>query len=65
MQFLLMVVDSKKLYYLKLCLKKWCGLHWPIARKNDLISLRSGALVAIFVYNFVHAYKCDNNLETA
>ena len=27
--------------------KKWCGLRWPIARKNDLISLRSGALVAI------------------
>ena len=45
--------------------KMWCGLRWPIVRKNDLISLRSGALVAIFVYNFVHAYKCDNNLETA
>ena len=49
----------------KIMFEKVVWLRWPITRKNDLISLRSGALVAIFVYNFVHAYKCDNNLETA
>ena len=29
------------------------------------MTVRSGALVAIFVYNLVYAYKFDNNLETA
>ena len=32
----------------------------PIARKKDLMTVRSGAFVAISVYNLVYAYKFDN-----
>ena len=41
------------------------GLLWPIARKGNLISLRSAAFFTIFVCNLVHAYKFHGNLKTA
>ena len=40
------------------------GLLWPIARKGNLISLRSAAFFTIFVCNLVHAYKFHGNLKT-
>ena len=49
----------------KIVCQKVRGLLWPIARKKDLISLRSAALVAIFVYNLVDDNKCQNNFKTA
>ena len=44
--------------------KKRRGLPWPIARKTNLISLRSAAFFTIFVCNFVHAYKFHSSLKT-
>ena len=41
------------------------GLLWPIARKGNLITLRSTAFFIIFVCNLVHAYKFHGNLKTA
>ena len=41
------------------------GLLWPIARKKNLISLRSVAFFTIFVSNLVHAYKFHGNFKTA
>ena len=41
------------------------GLLRPIARKENLISIRSAAaFFAIFVCNLVHAYKFHGNLQT-
>ena len=41
------------------------GLLWPIARKNNLISLRSASFFSNFVSNLVHAYKFHGNLKIA
>ena len=43
------------------CEKK--GLLWPIARKENLINVRSAAFVIIFVCNLVLACKCHRNLK--
>ena len=41
------------------------GLLRPIARKENLISIRSAAAFStIFVWNLVHAYKFHGNLQT-
>ena len=40
------------------------GLLWPIARKRNLISLRSAAFFTIFVCNLVHANKFYGYLRT-
>ena len=39
------------------------GLLWPIARKRNLIRLRSAAFFTIFVCNLVHAYKFHGYLK--
>ena len=39
------------------------GLIRAIARKSNLISLRSAAFFAIFVCNLVHAYKFHGYLK--
>ena len=39
------------------------GLLWPIARKENLINVRSAAFVIIFVCNLVLACKCHRNLK--
>ena len=45
---------------------KWMGnATADCEKKTDLMSVRSGALVATFVYNLVYTYKCDNYLEIA
>ena len=44
--------------------KLW-GSPRPIAKKTDLMSGHSGAIVATIVNNLVYTYKCDNYLETA
>ena len=44
--------------------KLW-GSPRPIAKKTDLMSVHSGAIVATIVNNLVYTYKCDNYLETA
>ena len=49
-----------KIVYIKLM-----GTATADCEKTDLIGVRSGALVATFVYNLVCTYKCDNYLETA
>ena len=41
------------------------GLLWPIARKKNLISLRSASFLTNFVSNLVHAYKFHGNLKMA
>ena len=41
------------------------GLLRPIARKRNLISLRSAAFFTIFECNLVHAYKFHGYLKTA
>ena len=41
------------------------GLLWPIARKRNLIRLRSAAFFTIFVCNLVHAYKFHGYLKTS
>ena len=40
-------------------------LLWPIARKKNLISLRSAAFDSIFVSNLVYSHKFHVNFETA
>ena len=45
------LIPSETLY------EKRGGLLWPIARKRNLISLRSVAIFTITVCNLVHAYK--------
>ena len=40
-------------------------LLWPIARKKNLISLRSAAFDTIFVSNLVYSHKFHVNFETA
>ena len=40
------------------------GIALAECEKKDLMTVRSGAFVAISEYNFVYAYKFDNNLET-
>ena len=49
----------------KIVYTKLWGSPRPIAKKTDLMSVHSGALVATFVNNLVYTYKCDNYLETA
>ena len=44
---------------------KLMGIATADCEKTDLMSVRSGALVATFVYNLVYTYNCNNNLETA
>ena len=44
-------------------LRKREGLLWPIARKRNLISLRSVAFFTIFVCNLVPAYKFHGYLK--
>ena len=45
--------------------KRRRGLLWPIAKKENLISIRSAAaFFTIFVCNLVHAYKFHGNLQT-
>ena len=41
------------------------GLLLPIARKENLINVRSAAFFIIFVCNLVQAYKFHGNLKTA
>ena len=41
------------------------GIALVDCEKKDLVTVRSGALVTISVYNLVYAYKFDNNLESA
>ena len=41
------------------------GLLWPIARKKNLISLRSASFFTNFVSNLVHGYKFHGNLKIA
>ena len=48
----------------KIVYTKLWGSPRPIAKKTDLMSVHSGALVATFVNNLVYTYKCDNYLET-
>ena len=49
----------------KIVYTKLWGSPRPIAKKTDLLSAHSGALVATFVNNLVYTYKCDNYLESA
>ena len=49
----------------KIVYTKLWGSPRPIAKKTDLMSVHSGALVFTFVNNLVYTYKCDNYLETA
>ena len=50
-------------FHPKLCNEKRGGLLWPIARKENLISLRSAAFFTIFEKkcSLVHAYKFHVN----
>ena len=41
------------------------GIAVADCEKKDLMTVRSGAFVAISVYNLVYVYKFDDNLETA
>ena len=41
---------------------KLMGIATADCEKTDLMSVRSCALVATFVYNLVYTYKCDNYL---
>ena len=45
--------------------KKKGELLWPIARKKNLISLRSAAFDTILVSNLVYSHKFHVNFETA
>ena len=45
--------------------KKKGNLLWPIARKKNMISLRSAAFDTIFVSNLVYSHKFHVNFETA
>ena len=45
------------------CAKR--ALLWPIARKENLINVRSAAFFIIFVFHLVQADKFHGNLKTA
>ena len=47
----------------KIVYTKLWGSPRPIAKKTDLMSVHSGALVVTFVNNLVYTYKCDNYLS--
>ena len=53
------LIPSETLY------EKREGLLWPIARKSNLIKLRSAAFFTIFVCNLALAYKFHGSLKTA
>ena len=53
------LIPSEKLY------EKRGGLLRPIARKRNLIRLRSASFFTIFVCTLVHAYKFHGYLKTA
>ena len=59
------VSSHSSLMPFKIVYTKLWGSPRPIAKKTDLMSVHSGALVATFVNNLVYTYKCDNYLETA
>ena len=59
------VSSHSSLMPFKIVYTKLMGSPRPIAKKTDLMSVHSGALIATFVYNLVYIYKCDNYLETA
>ena len=61
MQFHLIIVS----FHLQLCVKTAGDCFSRLREKKDLMTVRSGAFVAISVYNLVYAYKFDNSLETA
>ena len=65
MRFGNIVSSHSSLMPFKLVYTKLMGIATADCEKTDLVSLRSGALVATFVYNLVYTYKCDNYLETA
>ena len=43
----------------KIVYTKLWGSPRPIAKKTDLMSVHSGALVATFVNSLVYKYKCE------
>ena len=59
------VSSHSSLMPFKIVYTKLWGSPRPIAKKTDLMSVHSGALVATFVNNLVYTYKYDNYLETA
>ena len=58
------VSSNSSLMPFKIVSTKLMGIATADCEKTDLMSVRSFALAATFVYNLVYTYKCHNYLES-